>query len=45
MITLCPYVLAGEDAAERIDHLNGWHDAVFDADGRVSRSATQSKPT
>ena len=45
VITLCPYVLAGEDAAERIDHLNGWHDAVFDADGRASRSATESKPT
>jgi MEDS: MEthanogen/methylotroph, DcmR Sensory domain len=37
VITLCPYVLAGEDAAERIDHLNGWHDAVLDADGRRPR--------
>ena len=45
VVTLCPYVLAGEDAGERIAHLNGWHDAVLDADGRVMRSATQSKPT
>lgn len=34
VVTLCPYVLAGEDAGERIAHLEGWHDAVFDADGR-----------
>ena len=31
VITLCPYVLAGEDAGERIAHLDGWHDAVLDA--------------
>ena len=35
MITLCPYVLAGEEAGERVAHLDGWHDAVLDADGRV----------
>ena len=45
VVTLCPYVLAGEDAGERIAHLNGWHDAVLDAEGRVMRSATQSNPT
>jgi hypothetical protein len=27
-------VLAGDDAGERIAHLDGWHDAVLDADGR-----------
>ena len=35
VITLCPYVLAAEDAGERIAHLDGWHDAVLDAEGRV----------
>jgi hypothetical protein len=35
VITLCPYVLAGEDAGERIAHLSEWHDAVLDAEGRV----------
>jgi hypothetical protein len=35
VITLCPYVLAGEDAGERIAHLGEWHDAVLDAEGRV----------
>ena len=35
VVTLCPYVLAGEEAGERIAHLDGWHDAVLDADGRV----------
>jgi MEDS: MEthanogen/methylotroph, DcmR Sensory domain len=44
VVTLCPYVLAG-DAEARIDHLARFHDAIFDADGRVRRSATQSKPT
>ena len=34
VVTLCPYVLAGEDAGERIAHLDGWHDAVLDAEGR-----------
>ena len=37
VVTLCPYVLAGEEAGERIAHLNGWHDAVLDAEGRVAR--------
>jgi hypothetical protein len=45
VVTLCPYVLAGTEADERIDHLAGWHDAVLDARGRVMRSATQSNPT
>jgi hypothetical protein len=45
VVTLCPYVLAGTEAEERIDHLAGWHDAVLDDRGRVMRSATQSKPT
>jgi hypothetical protein len=45
VVTLCPYVLADADAEERIVHLAGWHDAVIDADGRVRRSATASKPT
>ena len=35
VVTLCPYVLAGDEAGERIAHLDGWHDAVLDADGRV----------
>lgn len=35
VVTLCPYVLAGEEAGERIAILAGWHDAVLDADGRV----------
>jgi hypothetical protein len=35
VVTLCPYVLAGEDAGERIAHLSGWHDAVLDAEGRI----------
>ena len=35
VVTLCPYVLAGEEDGERIAHLDGWHDAVLDADGRV----------
>jgi hypothetical protein len=35
VITLCPYVLAGDDAGERIAHLEGWHDAVLDAEGRL----------
>jgi hypothetical protein len=34
VVTLCPYVLAGDDAGERIARLDGWHDAVLDADGR-----------
>ena len=45
VVTLCPYVLAGDEADERIAHLAGWHDAVLDADGRAIRSATQSNPT
>jgi MEDS: MEthanogen/methylotroph, DcmR Sensory domain len=45
VVTLCPYVLAGDETDERIAHLGGWHDAVLDARGRVIRSATQSKPT
>jgi hypothetical protein len=45
VVTLCPYVLAGDEAGARIAHLDGWHDAVLDADGRVMRSASQSKPT
>jgi hypothetical protein len=35
VVTLCPYVLAGDEAGERIAHLDGWHDAVVDSDGRV----------
>ena len=35
VVTLCPYVLAADAAAERIAHLDGWHDAVLDADGHV----------
>jgi MEDS: MEthanogen/methylotroph, DcmR Sensory domain len=35
VVTLCPYVLAGEEAGERIAILDGWHDAVLDADGHV----------
>ena len=45
VVTLCPYVLAGDAADERIAHLGGWHDAVLDPAGRVIRSATQSNPT
>jgi MEDS: MEthanogen/methylotroph, DcmR Sensory domain len=45
VVTLCPYVLAGDETDERIAHLGGWHDAVLDVRGRVIRSATQSKPT
>jgi len=45
VVTLCPYVLAGDEAGERIAHLAGWHDAVFDADGRAMRSASQSNAT
>jgi hypothetical protein len=37
VVTLCPYVLAGDAAAERIAHLDGWHDAVLDAEGRRLR--------
>jgi hypothetical protein len=35
VVTLCPYVLAGDGAGQRIAHLDGWHDAVLDAEGRV----------
>jgi DcmR-like sensory protein len=45
VVTLCPYVLAGDEAGARIAHLDGWHDAVLDADGREMRSASQSKAT
>jgi hypothetical protein len=45
VITLCPYVLAGDAADERINHLSGWHDAILDPSGRVIRSAAQSNPT
>jgi len=45
VVTLCPYVLAGDGAEARIAHLAGWHDAVLDADGRVKRSASQSNAT
>ena len=40
VVTLCPYVLAGEEAGERIAHLDGWHDAVLDAGRPASASAT-----
>ncbi|HEX7300740.1 MAG TPA: MEDS domain-containing protein [Solirubrobacteraceae bacterium] len=39
VVTLCPYVLAGDEADERVDYLASWHDAVLDADGGVRRSA------
>jgi hypothetical protein len=45
VVTLCPYVLAGDAADERINDLSGWHDAILDPSGRVIRSATQSNPT
>ena len=45
VVTLCPYVLAGDEAGDRIAHLDGWQDADLDAEGRVMRSASQSKPT
>jgi ribosome modulation factor len=35
VVTLCPYVLAGDEAEQRIAHLGGWHDAVLDAEGRI----------
>ena len=45
VVTLCPYVLAGDEAGERIAHLDGWHDAVLDADGRVVRRPELIRPS